>query len=64
MNIGYYFLGQQEHAFLGSVFTFHPNNLAHLRLSQRSYGEQVSSICRMQLRPSDIVVSPGILSLF
>jgi len=33
-------------------------------LCQHSQDAQVGSICRMQLRPSDIVVSPDILRLF
>jgi len=43
---------------------FHPNNLVHLRLCQHSQGAQAGSICRMQLRPSNIRVSPDILRLF
>ena len=56
-------LGQQEHACLGNAL-FHSNNLVHLRHCQHSQGPQVGSICRMQLRRSDIVVSPDILKLF
>jgi len=35
--------------------TFHPNNLVRLRLCQHLQDAQVDSICKMQLRPSDIV---------
>jgi len=44
--------------------TFHPSNLVSLRLCQDSQGAQVGSICRMELRPGDIVVSPHVLRLF
>ena len=38
--------------------TFLPNNLVHLCLCQHLQGAQVGSVCRMPLRPSDIMVSP------
>jgi len=44
--------------------TFHRNNFVHLRLCQPSQDAQVESVGKMQLRPSDIVVSPDILRLF
>jgi len=43
--------------------TFHPNNLVHLHLCQQFHGAQVGSICRIQFRPSDIVVSPDIFEV-
>ena len=44
--------------------TFYPNTSVHLRLSHHSQGDHVGSVCRMQLRPSLIVVSPENLRLF
>jgi len=52
MDIGL-FLGQQDHA-LWQCITFHPNNFFQLRLCQHSQRSQVGSICRIQLRSSDI----------
>jgi len=43
---------------------FRPNNLVHLFLCQHLQGAHMGSICRMQLRPSDVIVSPDILRLF
>jgi len=56
--------GQQDHAFLGSALHFSQNILIHLRFCQYSQGFNVGSVCKMQFRPSDIVVSPDILRLF
>jgi len=55
-------LGQQEHAFLGSAL--HSIEITWIRLSQHLQSAQVGSICRLQLRPDDVVVSPDILILF
>jgi len=57
-------LGQQDHTFLGSALHFSQNILTHLRLCQYSQDVKVGSVCKMQFRPSDIVVSPDILRLF
>jgi len=63
MDIGLFF-GATRTCIFRQCITFHPNNLVHLRLCQRSQGAQVGAICRMQLRLSDIVVSHDILRLF
>jgi len=66
MDIGLLLYGsmEQDHAIFRQCVTCHPNKLVHLRLCQHSQGDQVGSVGRMQLRPSDIVVSPDILRLF
>jgi len=63
MDMVYFFAGARTCIFRQCI-TFHPNNLVHLRLYQHSQGAQVGSVCRIQLRSSDIVVSPDILRLF
>ena len=55
-----YFFAEARPCIFGKFVAFHPNNLVHLHLCQCSQGDQVSTICRIQLRPSDIVVSPDI----
>jgi len=56
-------LGQQEHAFSGSVLHFiQVTWFAYVFANIRRVPNWVQ--CRMQLRPSDIVVSPHILRLF
>jgi len=47
----------------GQCITFHPNNVVHLRLWQHSQGAQVDSTGVMQLRPSDISVSPDVFEI-
>jgi len=51
----YFFVGARPCSFRQCV-TFHPNNLVHLHLCQRWHCAKVGSICRMQLRPSDMGV--------
>jgi len=63
MDIGLFLFGNKNMHFRQYI-TFHPNNLVHLRLCQHSRGAQVRSICKMWLRPSDIVVPSDILRLF
>jgi len=59
------FFGLARTCSFRQCITFHPNNLVYLRLSQHSQDAQVLGwICRMQLRPSNILVSPDILRLF
>jgi len=55
MDIKFISLGQQDHAFLGSAFK---NSTSLLTFAGCPSG------FRMQLRPSDIVVSSDILRLF
>jgi len=55
------FLWDSKHMHFRQCIAFYPNNLARLPLCQ---GAQVGSVCGMQLRPSDIVVSPVILRLY
>jgi len=59
-----YFFRAARTCIFRQFIIFHPNNLIHLRLCQHLQGAQVGSFCRMQIRPSDIVVSPDILRLF
>jgi len=59
-----YFFWATRTCIFRQCITFHPNNLVHLHFCQHLQGAQVGSIYRMQLRPSDIVVSPGILRWF
>jgi len=59
-----YFFGAARTCILRRCITFHPKNLVYLRLYQHLQGAQVGSVCRIQLRPSDIVVSHDILWLF
>jgi len=60
------FWRQQELAFSGSALHFIQITwLIYVRsFCQHSQSAQVGSVCRMQIRPSDIVISPGILRLF
>jgi len=51
------FLGVARTCIFRQCITFYSNNLVHLRLCQHMQGAQVGSICRMQLRPIDVVVS-------
>jgi len=53
MDMVYFFAGARTCIFRQCI-TFHPNNLVHLRLYQHSQGAQVGSVCRIQLRSSDI----------
>jgi len=52
-----YFFGEARTCICRQCITFNPNNLVHLRLCQHMQGAQVGSICRIQLRPIDVVVS-------
>ena len=63
MHIGL-FLWASKNMHFSQCIIFCPINLIHLRLCQHLYCAQVGSIYRMQLRPSDIVVSPDIFRLF
>ena len=63
MDIGV-FLWVARTCIFRQCIRFHPNNLVHLSLCQHSHGAQMGSICRIQLIPSDIVVSPDVLRLF
>ena len=56
-----YFLGAARTCVFRQCVTFYPSNLVRLRFCQHSQGAQVGTICRMQLRPSDVVVSLHIL---
>ena len=57
MEIGLFLLGSKNTHFL-----IHPNNFTYVFVNIRSMPKWVQ-MCRMQLRPSDIVVSPHILRL-
>jgi len=59
-----YFENLWVHDPLGPPGYAHVNNFVHLRLCQHSQGVQVGSLCRIQLKPSKILVSPDILRLF
>jgi len=52
-----FFFGAARTCIFRQCVTFHPNNLVHLRLCQHMQGAQVGSICKMQVRPIDVVVS-------
>ena len=58
------FFGTTKTCIFSYCITFYPNTSVHLRLSHHSQGDYVGSVCRMQLRPSLIVVSPENLRLF
>jgi len=49
-----YFCGAARSCIFRQCITFPPNNLVHLCLCLHSQGDQVGSICKMQLRPRDM----------
>jgi len=62
MGIGLFIYGSKNMHF--EAMHCISNNLVHLRLYQHLQDAHVGSICRMQLRPVDVVASPDILRLF
>ena len=60
INISLFFVASRTYI-CKQCIKFHSRNLVHVRFCQHLQGVQVGSICRMQLRPSDVVVSPYIL---